>query len=132
MGLVSRVGGMDWGRRQDLIKVSGFDLDSPMRRLAALRDPTGRAWLSGAELAAAQRLRADWAASEAGLVRGSDWSAPPLAASARGPANAQELALARRCDARRRMADAWDRLAPPLRRVVHRVCLHEDGLEAAR
>lgn len=28
------------------------------------------------------------------------------------------------------MAGALDRLAPPLRRVLERVCLHKDGLEA--
>ena len=112
-----------------LAAVRGVDPNAHMRKLSALRCPAGGAWLSEAELAAAQRLRDDWAASEAGLIRGSDWSAPPLGASARGPVNAQEAALARRCDARRRMADALDKLAPPLRRVVERVCLHEDGLE---
>ncbi len=34
------------------------------------------------------------------------------------------------CDARRRVAVALDGLAPPLRRVVERVCLREEGLEA--
>ena len=37
--------------------------------------------------------------------------------------------MAARCDARRRTAEALDALAPPLRRVVERVCLNEDGLE---
>jgi hypothetical protein len=38
--------------------------------------------------------------------------------------------MIRHADARKRVAVALDALAPPLRRVVERVCLHEDGLEA--
>lgn len=114
----------------DIVRVRGFDPDTHMRKLSALRGAFGGPWLSEAELSAAQRLRADWAASQAGLVRGSDWSAPPMGSGSRGPGNAQEAALARRCDARRRVAEALDKLAPQLRRVVERVCLHEDGLEA--
>jgi hypothetical protein len=114
----------------DVVRVRGFDPDVRMRKLAALCGASGGAWLGADELAAAQRLRDDWAASQAGLVRGSDWSAPPLGSGARGPGNAQEAALARRCDARRRVADALDKLAPQLRRVVERVCLYEDGLES--
>jgi hypothetical protein len=56
--------------------------------------------------------------------------AAPMGSTARGPGNAQEAAMARRCDARRRVAQAMARLAAPLRRVVERVCLREDGLEA--
>lgn len=111
-------------------KVRGFDPGSVLKRMSALRDARGAAWLSGSELSAAGRLRADWDASQAGLVRGSDWAAPPRSGSARGPGNAQETALAVRCDAGWRMNDALDALAPPLRRVVERVVLHEEGLEA--
>lgn len=114
----------------DIVRVRGFDPDAHMRRLSGLRCASGGSWLSEAELSAARRLRDDWAASQAGLVRGSDWSAPPMGSGSRGPGNAQEAALARRCDARRRVAEALDKLAPQLRRVVERVCLHEDGLEA--
>jgi DNA-directed RNA polymerase specialized sigma24 family protein len=101
-----------------------------MRRLANLRDVNGAAWLSQAELAAANRLRADWAQSEIGALRGSDWMAAPMGSTLRGPGNAQEAAMARRCDARRRVADALTQLAPPLRRVVERIVLYEHGLEA--
>ena len=38
--------------------------------------------------------------------------------------------MARRCDAGERMARALAKLALPLHRVVERVCLHDDGLEA--
>lgn len=112
-----------------LRKVRGLDPEGPMRRLAALRGPKGEPWLNQAELSAAGRLRADFAVGEIGIVRGSDWLAAPMGTT-RGAANAQEAAMARRCDARRRVADALARLAAPLRRVVERVCLYEDGLEA--
>ncbi|MDX2274670.1 MAG: DUF6456 domain-containing protein [Hyphomonadaceae bacterium] len=95
-----------------------------LRRLKALRGADGSPWLSGNELAAAARLYEDW------LIGASDWRAPPRGASARGPGNAREGALAAHCDARARVADALERLAPPLRRVVERVCLREEGLEA--
>jgi len=111
-------------------RVRGHDADSVLRRLAALRDANGVAWLSGAEIAAAARLRSDWQMGERGLVRGSDWSAPPNGSSGRGPANHAERVAGAFCDARRRVADALERLAPPLRRVVERVCLREEGLEA--
>jgi hypothetical protein len=107
----------------------GFELTAAIRRLAALRDGAGAPWLTAEEITAAARLRADWERSQIGLVRGSDWTAPPKGGAARGAGNAQERALAAQCDARRRVADALEKLAPPLRRVVERVCLHEQGLE---
>jgi hypothetical protein len=110
--------------------VRGFEPNAVVRRLSAMRGASGGPWLSAAELAAAAQLRSDWEAEQAGLVRGSDWTAPPVGAGARGAGNAQERALAARCDARRRVADALARLAPPLRRIIERVCLHEEGLEA--
>ncbi|MGD9982173.1 MAG: DUF6456 domain-containing protein [Hyphomonadaceae bacterium] len=109
--------------------VRGLDPDAVMRRLANLKDAAGRSWFDAAELAAANRLRRDWALVEIGMLRGSDWTAAPIGAAPRGAANAQEAAMARRCDARKRVAGALERLAPPLRRVVERVCLHEVGLD---
>lgn len=114
----------------DVRAVRGIALSTVIARLAALRDASDKPWLTGAEIAAAQTLRADWQAAQSGLTRGSDWSAPPMGGGARGPGNVQERAQAARCDARRRLADALDGLAQPLRRVVERVCLREDGLEA--
>ena len=111
-------------------RVRGLDPDGPMRKLAALRGPSGDPWLSPIELSAAGKLRADWAVGEIGLVRGSDWSGPPMGTTPRGASNAQEAVMARRCDARRRVGDALARLATPLRRVVESVCLREEGLEA--
>lgn len=110
--------------------VRGLDADAPMRRLAGLRDASGAAWLDRGELVAANALRADWALGEIGALRRSDWMAAPIGSGSRGPNNAQEAAMARRCDARRRVAEALARLAPPLRRAVERVVLREEGLEA--
>jgi hypothetical protein len=109
----------------DACKVRGHVADSVIRRLAALRDASGASWLNATEIAAAARLRADWERGQRGLVRGSDWSAPPKGSAARGP----DGAMAAHCDARQRVADALERLALPLRRVVERVCLSEEGLE---
>ncbi len=111
-------------------RVRGHDADAVLRRLAALRDGDGAAWLNGAEIAAVARLRSDWEMGERGLVRGSDWSAAPLGSAARGPLNQAERAAGAFCDARRRVAETLERLAPPLRRVVERVCLRGEGLEA--
>ena len=105
----------------------GFDRDRLLRRLATLRDSAGKTWFNAAELAAAARLRADWELGEIGVLRGSDLCAPPRGSAPRGPGS--DGALAAQCDARRRVADALDRLAPPLRTVVERVCLREEGLE---
>lgn len=113
-----------------LRKVRGLDPDVAMRKLAALRGPGGEPWLSPVELAAAGKLRADWAAGEIGLVRGSDWTGAPMGSAPPRAGNAQEAAMARRCDARRRVGDALARLAAPLRRVIERVCVYEEGLEA--
>jgi hypothetical protein len=101
-----------------------------LKRLRALRGADGSPWLSHEELAAAVRLQEDWALGQTGLIGGSDWSAPPRGAAARGPGNAREGAMAAQIDARARLAGALEALAPALRRVVERACLHEEGLEA--
>ena len=112
----------------DVRLARGHDADRLLRRLSSLRDGAGRAWLDRAELTAAARLKADWERSEMGLVRGSDWSAPPKGSTPRSAG--LDGALAAHCDARRRASDALGKLAPPLRAVVERVCLREEGLEA--
>ncbi len=114
----------------NLTIVRGHDPDLALRRLGAMRDGAGRPWLSTAELAAAARLKRDWAIGQIAQVRGSDWSAPPRGAEARGPGNTQERLAGARCDARRRVEESLSGLAPALRRAVEQVCLHERGLEA--
>lgn len=109
--------------------VRGFVQAGAVARLARVKDGDGRAWFEAAELAAAERLRLDWEAGQSGLVRTSDWSAPPRSGAGRGAGNSAEYAMSAGLDARRRVEDALAQLAPPLRRVVERVCFHEDGLE---
>ncbi len=110
-------------------RARGHEPHPVLRRLAGLKDANGAPWLSSVELNAATQLRLDWEAGERGLVRGSDWSAPPNSSAPRA-GNGRELAMAFHCDRRRRVADALARLAAPLRRVVESVCLREEGLEA--
>lgn len=112
------------------ITVRGHERNPALKRIAALRDANGAPWLTSVELAAAAQLRGDWELGQAGMVRGSDWSAAPQGSAARGPGNAREGAMVAQTDARRRVAEALEALAPPLRRVVERVCLYEEGLEA--
>jgi hypothetical protein len=108
----------------------GHDPNAAMKRLAALRDQSGKPWFTAAELAVAERLRADWLAGEIGMLRGSDWAAPPQSRVSRGPGSAAESAMIRCCDARARAAAAMASLAGPLRRAVELVCLQDAGFEA--
>jgi hypothetical protein len=110
--------------------VRGHDPCESLRKLAALRDASGGSWFSAAELRAAERLRSDWELGQIGIVRGSDLAAPPKGSASRGAGNKAEHLLGARCDARRRVAEALESLAPPLRRAVEAVCLAEEGLEA--
>ncbi len=99
----------------------------PLARVERMTDAHGRAWFSRSEIAAARRLRADWETGQLGLVRGSDWSAPPRGSTPRGPGGAQDMALGEAVDARRRVEVALTSLAAPMRRVVERVCFLEVG-----
>lgn len=108
----------------------GFVSGGATLRLARLKDPNGAPWFTSREIAAAQRLRADWELGQAGLARGSDWTAPPRGGGARGPGNAVEAAMAAGVDARARVDGQLNGLAPMLRRVVERVCLGDVGLDA--
>jgi hypothetical protein len=105
--------------------VDGRGLQDRLRRLG---DASGRALLTDAELAAAQRLRDDWEVAQQGMVKGSDWSAPPRGASQRGPSNGAETARLSVIDARRRLADAFDALAPAMASAVRSLCLLEKSL----
>lgn len=108
----------------------GHEPDDTVRKLSAMRDTSGAPYFSADELAAATRLRADWERGQVGLVKGSDFAAPPKGETARGAGNAAEHLAGARCDARRRLAEALESLAAPLRRVVEAACLFEQGLAA--
>ena len=90
-------------------------------------DAAGRAFLSAEEVNAAHRLRADWEAGQAGLIRGSDWQAPPRGATPRS-AGGVEAARSAGLDARRRLDRALGALAPMLAQAVTAACLKEQGL----
>jgi hypothetical protein len=113
----------------EMRKARGYSPFQALLRLARLRDAQGAPWLAPHEMAAAKRLRADWEAGQAGLMPGSDWTALPRSPNARGPGNAREGALAVGLDARARLERELSLLAPPLRRIVEALCLHEVGLE---
>jgi hypothetical protein len=110
--------------------VRGHALDDVVRKLAAMRDASGAPWFTADELSAATRLRSDWERGQIGLTKGSDLAAPPRGKAARGAGNAAERLIGAACDARRRVAEALESLAPSLRRVVETVCFAERGLVA--
>jgi len=111
-------------RDGDLRTARGVDpAGTTVARLARLSDADGRPFLAPEELSAAHRLRADWEQGQAGLVRGSDWQAPPRGAAARpgSPGAAQASGI----DARRRFERAIGALAPMLAAAVRAACLEE-------
>lgn len=112
----------------DVRTARGVDPSAPLARLEKLTDAKGRPYFSANEIAAARTLRADWDAGQGGLVRGSDWSAPPRGSTSR--ANGAEMARAGAVDARRRVERALGSLAPILAEAVRAACLREEGLEA--
>jgi hypothetical protein len=111
-------------------RVRGVDPEDAIARLRRTTDGAGQAWFSRAEMAAARRIRADWNDGQLGLYRGSDWSAPPLGANARGPGGAQDYAPAVAIDARARFSTAMAKLSPSAQRVVKAICFEEKGFEA--
>lgn len=117
------------GAGAELRHVRAVSASTLLQRLGQLRSGDGAGWLNAEELRAAQVVREDWLAAQAGLTRSSDMTAPPLAGSRRAR-NGVEAAAVARCDARQRVGAALDALAPPLRRVVERVCILEEGIEA--
>jgi len=110
--------------------VRGHEPNGAVGKLAAMRDASGAPWFTADELSAAMRLRTDWERGQIGLTKGSDLAAPPRGQAARGAGNATERLAGAACDARRRVAETLESLAPLLRRVVETVCFAEQGLEA--
>lgn len=98
-------------------------------KLSRIRDADGRAFFSAEELSAAARIAADWAAGQEGLLRGSDWSAPPRGATPRSAGGA-EAARAATVDARARVEAALGALTPAAAQIVKAACFEQLGLEA--
>lgn len=110
--------------------VRGVDPAGPVARLARLSDGAGAAFFSGREIAAARRLWEDVERGQRGLIRGSDWSAPPMGSAARGPGGAQESAALGAMEARRQADAALGALPRPLAAALKAFLLEETGLEA--
>ncbi|MDX2235160.1 MAG: DUF6456 domain-containing protein [Hyphomonadaceae bacterium] len=109
--------------------VRGVDPAGPVARLARLSDSAGMAFFSGREIAAARRLWEEHERAQRGLLRGSDWSAPPLGSTARGPGGAQEGATLSAMAAREAVAAALNGLPRTLSAAVKAFLLDETGLE---
>jgi len=102
--------------------------ESPIAWLARRQDAGGRRWLTLAEIAAAERLREDFAL--AGVVGRLTmaWDAGPRARGARG--RGLEPAEKARA-AKDRIARALDAVGPGLREILQHVCFAGSALDAA-
>lgn len=113
------------GRRAALAANLG---ESPIAWLARRRDGAGRSWLTLPEIAAAERLREDFAlAGTLGRLTMA-WDAGPRTRGGRGPG--QEPAERARA-AKARIARALDAVGPGLREILEHVCFAGSALEAA-
>lgn len=102
--------------------------ESPVAWLARRRDSQGRPWLSPVQVAAAERLREDFA--RAGMIgrMTMSWDAGPKAKGGRGPgAEPAEQARA----AKDRLGRALDAMGPGLKEIVEQVCLKDSAIDAA-
>ena len=105
--------------------------ESPVGWLAARKDAEGRPLIADAELAAAERLRADFEAAQLGPSVTLDWRRMLTAGVEAGAGrSAQEAALTGGAEAARlRMHDALAALGPDLSDAALRVCCFLEGLE---
>lgn len=102
--------------------------ESPIAWLARRRDARGEAWLTLAEIAAAETLRDDFVlAGTVGRLTMA-WDAGPRARGGRGPGvDPAERARA----AKARIARALTAVGPGLREILEHVCFAGTALEAA-
>lgn len=102
--------------------------ESPIAWLARRRDAQGEAWLTLAEIAAAEKLRDDFVlAGTVGRLTMA-WDAAPRARGGRGPGvDPAERARA----AKARIAGALAEVGPGLREILEHVCFAGTALEAA-
>ena len=102
--------------------------ESPILWLARRKDQSGRPWLTPAEVAAGERLRAEAEIAAAGPSLTMRWDALPRAGSGGGcsmePAE-HALSAAARVEA------ALTACGPRLRSLVERVCIHGTSLQMA-
>ncbi|MBN9478979.1 MAG: hypothetical protein J0I52_01950 [Bordetella sp.] len=103
--------------------------ESPVLWLARRKDQSGRPWLTPAEVAAGERLRAEAEIAAAGPSLTMRWDALPRAASGGGPARMEPGDRALSASAR--VGAALDACGPRLRAMVERVCIHGTSLQLA-
>ena len=102
--------------------------ESPIAWLARRKDASGRPWLSPAEIAAGERLRAEAERAATGSSLTMRWDALPRAAA--GTAARVEPSD-RVLSAARRVENALTAVGPRLRPIVSRICVHGDSLKLA-
>jgi hypothetical protein len=102
--------------------------ESPVAWLARRKDASGRPWLTPAEAAAGERLRADAERAATGSSLTMRWDALPRAAA--GTAARVEPSD-RVLSAARRVENALIAVGPRLRPIVSRICVHGDSLKLA-
>lgn len=106
--------------------------ESPIAWLARRKDVSGRPWLTPAEAAAGERLRAEAEAAMCGASLTMRWDALPRAGSGgaawgAGRAEPGDRALS----AARRVEAALAAAGPRLRPILNRICVHGDSLKLA-
>lgn len=102
--------------------------ESPIAWLARRRDGRGEAWLSLVEIAAAEKLRDDFAAAGTVGRLTMAWDAGPKSRGGRGPGvDPAERARA----AKARIARALTAVGPGLKEILEHVCFAGTALEAA-
>ncbi|MCO8017796.1 DUF6456 domain-containing protein [Brevundimonas diminuta] len=103
--------------------------ESPILWLARRKDQSGRPWLTPAEVAAGERLRAEAEIATAGPSLTMRWDALPRSGSGCGAGRIEpgDRALS----ASGRVKAALDACGPRLRAMVEQVCIHGTSLQLA-
>lgn len=103
--------------------------ESPILWLARRKDQSGRPWLTPAEVAAGERLRAEAEIALSGPSLTMRWDALPRSSSGGGPARIEPTDRA--LSASTRVQAALSACGPRLRGIVERVCIHGTSLQLA-
>ena len=102
--------------------------ESPVAWLARRKDASGRPWLTPAEVAAGERLRADGEIALSGPSLTMRWDALPRSG---GGSSARVEPSDRALSASARVEAALSACGPRLRALVERVCIHGKSLQLA-
>ena len=102
--------------------------ESPVLWLARRKDASGRPWLSPAEVAAGERLRAEAEIALSGPSLTMRWDALPRSG---GGSSARVEPSDRALSASARVEAALSACGPRLRALVERVCIHGTSLQLA-